>query len=215
MELKDYITISAVLLSPLIAVQVEKFIERTRSSKNKKVQIFKTLMATRGSRISIEHVTALNQIDLEFYSKKKYSETLDAWKEYFDHLNVTYTPETFNIWDNKTNELFTNLLHEMGKSLGLVFGKATIKRNIYSPTGHVKAARENEEIRELLIKVLKGDNPIATYAVMSEEALEMSMKATEKTGELQSILIENNKRGIPVLVKIITDTPDTNVTQID
>ena len=39
MDNKDIITIAAVLLSPLIAVQVEKFIERTRNNKNRKIYL--------------------------------------------------------------------------------------------------------------------------------------------------------------------------------
>jgi len=49
LDLKDVLEIIAIAISPLIAVQVDKFIERTRSDRNRKVEIFKTLMASRGN----------------------------------------------------------------------------------------------------------------------------------------------------------------------
>ncbi len=212
MEPKDYITIVAVLLSPLLAVQAEKFIERTRNKKNRKVQIFKTLMATRGSKLSIEHVTALNQIDLEFYGNrkffyenKKYKKVLNAWKEYFDQLRVEFNLEIeseFKAWNEKTEDFLANLLFEMGESLGYSFDKVTIKRNAYTPKGHLKVEYEEQQVRSLLIKILNGESSISTLQVTSNEAVERSNNAVDRTAELQLLLIEHYKNGKPINVKI-------------
>jgi hypothetical protein len=206
MEIKDYITIFAVLISPLLAVQVEKFIERTRNNKTQKIQIFKTLMATRGSKLSNEHVTALNQIDLEFYGDKKYRKTLNAWKEYLDQLFLKFnTDEEFRVWNDKAEELLANLLYEMGTSLGYNFDKVTIKRNAYSPTGHVKAENENQQIRNLLIKVLNGENAITTLQISSDDVVKANNDAVSKTQELQNLLIDHYKNGHPISVVIKKD----------
>jgi hypothetical protein len=206
MEAKDCITIAAVLFSPLIAVQVEKFIERIRSNKSRKVQIFKTLMATRGSRLSIEHVTALNQIDLEFYGKKKYLKVIRAWKEYLDQLFLKWNnDDEFRIWNNRTEELLANLLFEMGLPLGFNFDKVTIKRSVYSPIGHAKVEDENQQIRNLLIKVLNGENSINTFQVFSDDVVEINKKSIDKTGELQSLLIDHYKNGTPINVNVTRD----------
>ena len=102
METKDVLTIVAVLLSPVIAVRADKFIEKSRAKMNRKIAIFKTLMATRGSKLSIDHVTALNQIDLEFYGNKKFQKVVHAWKEYLDQLNVKFEgDEEFKRWNDK------------------------------------------------------------------------------------------------------------------
>ncbi len=208
METKDILTIIVVLLSPLIAVQAEKFIERTRSRKNRKVEIFKTLMATRGSRLSIEHVTALNQIDLEFYGNKKYKKVLYAWKEYFDQLCVKFNPEKeeeFKAWNDKAEELLANLLYEMGLPLGFSFDKVTIKRNAYSPTGHTKADNENQQIRQLLIKILNGENSITTLQVVHDDIAQKNSNAQLTQLELQSLLIDYYKNPKPVKVELIKD----------
>ena len=66
-------TVIVTLISPVIAVQVQKFIERYTDKKTLKIDIFKQLMATRSqnARLSNEHVRALNMIDIAFYGRVK------------------------------------------------------------------------------------------------------------------------------------------------
>jgi len=64
MTISDWLMISAVLTGPILAVQVQKFIESWREAKQRKIYIFKTLMATRGTTLSPRHVEALNIIDV-------------------------------------------------------------------------------------------------------------------------------------------------------
>ncbi len=54
----DWLMVVAVVLSPIIAVQVQKMIESFREKRGRKLQLFRTLMATRGSRLSPLHVEA-------------------------------------------------------------------------------------------------------------------------------------------------------------
>lgn len=76
MELTDILTILAIVIGPIAAVQIEKYIQRKRDSKNQREDIFKTLMATRGSVLSYAHVEALNRIDLEFSNHNKYKKIM-------------------------------------------------------------------------------------------------------------------------------------------
>lgn len=97
--ISDWLIIGSTLVSPLLAVQAQKWIERARERSNRKQVIFETLMTTRGanSRLTPEHVRALNQIDLEFSGtsmfgfhrppSSKERSVLEAWKEYADTLN--------------------------------------------------------------------------------------------------------------------------------
>ena len=63
------ITIGAVIIGPILAVQVQKIIESITERKRRKLQLFHTLMETRATRLSGAHVSTLNMIDLEFYGK--------------------------------------------------------------------------------------------------------------------------------------------------
>ena len=67
----NIIMVVAIVSGPVVAVQLQKLIERLRQRRQAKEVIFKTLMSTRGTPISLPHVQALNMIDLEFYGKKK------------------------------------------------------------------------------------------------------------------------------------------------
>ncbi|MCG0019452.1 DUF6680 family protein [Vibrio parahaemolyticus] len=69
MDIKDWITIGAVIIGPILAVQAQKIIENITERKRRKLQLFHTLMETRATRLSGAHVSALNMIDLEFYGK--------------------------------------------------------------------------------------------------------------------------------------------------
>jgi len=69
MELKDWITILAIIIGPILAVQAQKVLENSRIKKQRRLHLFHTLMSTRASRVSNAHVSALNMIDIEFYGR--------------------------------------------------------------------------------------------------------------------------------------------------
>jgi hypothetical protein len=173
MKLYEIITVFAIIAGPILAVQAEKYLQRKREDKNRRLSIFKTLMATRGSSLSFAHVEALNRIDLEFSNNKRYTKVISAWKEYFDNLGQkAETDEQLSIWIARNEELLANLLYEMGQSLGYSFDKVLIKRNIYSPVGHERTERENQLIRKGLLDVLNGDKVIPITYIVDEQILQ-------------------------------------------
>ena len=128
-------------------------------------------MATRGTPLSYSHVEALNRIELEFSKGKKYEGVISTWKEYFDNLGQRASDEDLTSWNIKNEELLANLLFEMGSSLGLKFDKVSIKRNVYSPIGHLNIEREQQALRKGLIEVLDGDRDIPMSFVQDEDSL--------------------------------------------
>ena len=172
MELTDILTISAIIIGPITAVQVEKFLERNRDSKNRKEGIFKTLMATRGTVLSYEHVEALNRIDLEFSNKGKYKKVIDSWKEYFDNLSQQVTDDQLAVWSARNDELLANLLFEMGKTLNYDFDKVLIKRNVYSPVGHNKVEREQQALRHGVLDLLNGNRAVPMTVIQDDDILQ-------------------------------------------
>jgi len=71
MSLTDILMIAATAISPLIAVQVTRFLADQNDDRARKLKVFKTLMATRAYSLSPGHVEALNSIDLEFAGGSK------------------------------------------------------------------------------------------------------------------------------------------------
>lgn len=177
MTIESVITIAAVLLAPVVAVQVQKWLEVFREARGRRLWIFKTLMATRAATVSPEHVQALNMIDLEFRSKRHRKVTL-AWKTYLDHLG-SYPKEGQVLqprWAEKRIDLLTQLLIEMGGSLGYEFDEVHVKKGIYAPEAHGRLEDENMLIRRGLLNILYGDAAlkmdIESFPVSEAEAAE-------------------------------------------
>lgn len=162
MTLTDILLVLATALSPLIAVQVTRYLDDRNEERGRKLQVFKTLMATRAYTLSIAHVEALNRIDLEFSSKRPLEKAvLDQWQQYLDHLgNQTLTGQA---WADKRVDRLVDLLFAMAKALGYEFNKTQIKNGTYSPTAHGRVESEEENVRQLILEVLEGKRSIPMF----------------------------------------------------
>jgi hypothetical protein len=162
MSFTDILMITSTALSPLIAVQVTRFLDDRNEERGRKLQVFKTLMATRAYNIAPAHVEALNRIDLEFSPKKPLEKAvLDIWQQYLDHLgNRQMEPAAWNI---RRVDLLVDLLYAMGKALGYDFNKTQIKNGTYSPTAHGRLEEEQEKVRSMAIELLEGSRVLPMY----------------------------------------------------
>lgn len=159
MQIEDWLMIGAVLAGPIIAVQLTRFIDNRREIRERKLHVFKTLMATRAYCASPMHVEALNRIDLEFSNRhKKEKEVVYAWKEYLDLLGDKSVPR--DQWDTKRIELLVDLLHKMAKVLNYEFDKTHIKNSAYAPVAHGDIENQQSAIRAGLIEILDGKKSI-------------------------------------------------------
>ena len=161
-RLEGWLVIAAVILGPIVAIQVQQYCERRRQERARKLWLFRELMATRTMRVSGRHVEALNCIDLEFErDKKSDAKVLDAWKMYLDALN---SPPTDDIQRaarlEEAEKCFVNLMWEMGQYLGLSFDKVAIRRDVYSPVAHGELEEDQLLIRKGIIEVLAGRLPL-------------------------------------------------------
>jgi hypothetical protein len=157
MKIYDWLMILSVLLSPFLAVYANIIIERKRQARERRLTIFRTLMATRAATLSPEHVQALNMIDIEFYGRnRKSKEVLQAWRIYLDHLGDQKS-FTDNSWIERRIELFIDLMHKMSISLGYDFDKVHIKRTSYFPKGFGDIEDDQTIIRKGIVAWLKGE----------------------------------------------------------
>ncbi len=159
MTISDWIMIVAVLSGPIIAVQLTRYLDDKKEERERKIQLSKTLMATRAYTVSWDHVVALNRIDLEFdKSNKKEKAVIDAWKEYLDLLSdKNLSPDQ---WGVKRLDCLVELLHKMAQVLDYDFDKIHIKNSSYSPVAHGNIEDEQRAIRTGLIEALDGTRPI-------------------------------------------------------
>ena len=61
MTISDWLVITAIIIAPVLAVQVQKYIESKKEKRNRKMQIFTNLMATRATPLYPIHVESLNR----------------------------------------------------------------------------------------------------------------------------------------------------------
>lgn len=169
MDTKDWLMLIAVLVGPILAVQAQKWVEVAREKRNRKLWIFQTLMATRAARLSAEHVQALNMIDLVFFGRKFFGQNIktlaeravcEKWKEYLDHLGTSFTNDTLGAWNQRGNDIFTELLFAIAQSVDYRFDKVSLSKGIYSPRAHGETEDEQLLIRKLLLKILAGEQAI-------------------------------------------------------
>ncbi len=169
MTISDWLVIAAIVVAPILAVQVQKFIKGKKEIKRRKMQIFGTLMTTRANPLLSQHVQALNMIDIEFFGEKK---VIDAWKLLLDSY-TSYPQDAkdqnyqtqLNLSMQKSGDLLIDLLAEMAKSLNYSFDKVHIKRGAYLPKCHVDYIGDQEFIRHALVGVLSGQVPIPVKVV--------------------------------------------------
>jgi len=174
--ISDWLVILAIIIAPVLAVQIQKFIENKKEKRERKMQIFRTLMATRATPLYAQHVEALNMIDIEFFEDKTITE---SWKLLLDNFasypkdpkdpnDPSYQAE-LNLCMDKSTNLLTDLLYEMAKSLNYKFDKVHLKRSVYNPKGHADYILDQEFIRQSLVRVLLGKIPIPIKVVNMEE----------------------------------------------
>ncbi|GAO72965.1 MULTISPECIES: DUF6680 family protein [Comamonas] len=160
--ISDWLIVTATLLSPLIAVQVTRFLDSRNEARARKISVFKTLMSTRAYALSWTHVEALNRIDLEFgKGSKKERSVIEAWKAYHDILsNNQMSPEQ---WGSKRIDLLVDLLHKMAIVLDYDFDKTHIKNSSYAPRIHSETDAQQEAIRKGVVEVLSGDRELRLH----------------------------------------------------
>jgi uncharacterized protein DUF6680 len=159
MALSDWLTVAAILLAPLVALRVSMWLDRRKEKAQRKFRIFQTLMATRASGLAPEHVQALNMIDVEFYGTSSGTRAVvDAWKVYLDFLNTPAAPS--EAWGARREELLVDILQKMARHLGYYFDKTDIKRTSYFPQGYGTAEWEQQQIRQLMLALLKGERSL-------------------------------------------------------
>ena len=164
-RLEGWLVIAAVILGPILALWAQRYSERRREDRARKLWLFRELMATRSNRLSGRHVEALNHIDLEFVDPKADAKVLAAWKKYLDVLSHTPKDDAQKAARyEKREECFVDLIWEIGKHLGFSFEERAIKRDAYSPIAHSELEDDQRLIRKGIVDLLTGTRALSTIS---------------------------------------------------
>lgn len=155
MNIDTWAIVLATFCGPIAAVQAQMFLDRRRAQRNRREQIFYTLMRTRATSLSPEHVQALNAVPLEFRGVK---DITDAYKTYINHV---YTPMPVppadpKPWVDLRIDLLIDIMAKMAAKLGYKYTTVELKRDYYNPIWHSTVETEQNTIRQGLAKALSG-----------------------------------------------------------
>lgn len=133
MQWMDILTIVAIIVGPIAAVLITRFLDRMNERKRRQNEILTSLMRTRAARLSAEHVGALNIIQLEFHAKEP---IIAAYQNYIEHLSTPLPPvdEQPRFFEQREG-LFLTLITEIAKHLHYTFDKRDLGSLSYFPRG--------------------------------------------------------------------------------
>jgi hypothetical protein len=178
------LTIIAIVVGPIVALDVQRRLDKGREERNRKLWVFKTLMSFRATALAPQFVQALNLIEVEFDSKNENEKAvLIAWKVLLDHFGEL--GQTKNVPANaaeKTATLTTTLLLAMGKCLGYEFDEVQIKKGAYYPMGLGNVEQEQHAVRRGILQVLSGKRRIPV-GIFVDKFAEINLPAIDEEPE--------------------------------
>jgi hypothetical protein len=159
------ISIYAIYNGPIAALKMQRKLDEEREARNRKFQLFKTMMSYRVTRLSPPYVQALNLIDVEFTGDDEKAKAVrERWKELRDvYNNYKTTPNP----EEKSTDLNAALLAAIGEALGYHFDKVYLKRGGYYPEFLGNVEVEQHSLRRQLLELIDGTGkrklPIAMF----------------------------------------------------
>jgi len=152
-------TLVAIVAGPILAVLVTRQIDNRNEAKRRKLDLFRTLMQTRGIRLDPAHVAALNIVELEFYDQPQ---VRSAFRSYIEHLSSPEpagSKEDQDRYYDQRSDLFMDLIHQIGRVVGYNFDKRELERRSYVPKGWNDDQFLQKRNAHLIAEILEGRRP--------------------------------------------------------
>lgn len=141
MEVKDWINIIAIILSPIFAVLITMWLTTKNEKRKEKMEVFKQLMIARAIPGTIEYVRILNSLDVIFADSKH---VRLAWKELFNEYAKTNLD--FCTVLSKRTKLIEAIAKDLGYNDKIAWDE--IISNPYIPSWLVDEWKQNDLLKE-------------------------------------------------------------------
>src|SRR6266851_3604900 len=128
----------ATLMGPILAVQIQRIVDRHRAQHDRRVGVYRTLMIERLS-LSPTNIAAYNAIPLEFQGEES---VLAAWRKYLEHMGKAQDEN----WMSDRIDLFFVMMQKIADNLGFESDFVRLKKEFYSPKRFNIVETENEQI---------------------------------------------------------------------
>lgn len=157
MNIDTWAVVLATIVGPLSAVFITRWSDIRRERRNRLLYVYRTLMATRRSAISQDHVSAINLVEVEFHGVKP---VIEAWSAYLTHLN-TPTPsgatnDQLAAWNDRRAELLALLLVKIAAHLGISKGEIEILHGGYAPQAWLTREQRADSIQDFAVRLSQG-----------------------------------------------------------
>jgi hypothetical protein len=146
----ECITLAAILLGPVLALSAQRLLDRLRENKERRVQLFVTLMRTRATPLAPDHINALNSIDVVFDGRRD-RKIRDAWSKLLGHITTDASQPN---WQDRYNDLKVDLFREIGLRVGYNYDTDYFKRQVYYPKAFGDVEADALLLRKTLTKAL-------------------------------------------------------------
>jgi hypothetical protein len=169
-EIFGWAILAATFLGPIFAVLVTRYIDSRREIRNRRLYIFRALMATRRAQLTQEHIVALNLIEIDFRGQR---EVLAAWKDYFANLSVDPNDQAkAQRAYAERPQLLTRLLHAIAKVVRYKIEQLDIMAGGYTPQLVYDNFQAQIGLQIAAMNVLTGKQPLLVKNVDGAESVE-------------------------------------------
>jgi hypothetical protein len=171
-SLIDLLTLVAIIAGPLFGVWLARYLDDRKAKSKRRWEIFSALMRTRNLRLSHDHVSALNLVEIEFHDNSK---VIGAWKEYIAELDPKQNTQKMTTEEvaKKRNNKLTKLLDEIAQTLDIKIDQLDILEGNYIPQGWFDQEDQNTFLKSQVIKLLQGQSalPVAVFPNLYDKTL--------------------------------------------
>jgi hypothetical protein len=200
MELSDWLTLLAIVLGPLFGVWLARHMQDRAFYRERRLDIFRTLMRTRRTPMYPEHVGALNLVEIEF---AKDNEVIGAWRDLFNHLGTEHPRKRDEVIEATSQQdagerdhrygirlylerqsLLAKLLHAMAKSLRFNINQLEIFEGGYTPQGWSEIEYDQTAIRRFAAQLAAGQR-VLPIAVLDYTNVAQAVNAEPKRSQIQ------------------------------
>lgn len=166
--METWAVVLATLVGPIAAVVITRLMDDRKAAQQRKFWILSTLMQLRGQAMHAEHVRALNVVQLEFSDSAK---VIESWRSFIVHVE-TDGAGNVGAWNQKYQDLLTQLLLNMAKDLKVAGDEIDLRRGGYYPSGWAFQQKRIEAAQEFVEALSNGTKavPIVVYGSSSSGA---------------------------------------------
>lgn len=141
MEIKDWINIVVIVLSPIFAVLITMWLTARNEKRKEKMEAFKQLMISRAVSGTIDYVKTLNSLDVVFADSSK---VRAAWKDLFNEY-AKPNIDSYSILSKRT-KLIETIAKDLGYDDKIAWDE--IIANPYVPVWLVDEWKQNDLLKE-------------------------------------------------------------------